>query len=175
MQKEAKWNFDNSYVKLPKLFFTKQEPIPVREAKLIIFNKELADTLGAPLQPEVFAGNDIPEGVEPLAQAYAGHQFGYFTMLGDGRALLLGEQITKSGERFDIQLKGSGRTPYSRGGDGRAALAPMLREYIISEAMYALRIPTTRSLAVVETGETVVREKYLPGAVLTRVAASHLE
>ena len=122
----------------------------------------------------VLAGNQIPEGALPLAQAYAGHQFGHFTMLGDGRALLLGEQITPLGERVDIQLKGSGRTPYSRGGDGRAALGPMLREYIISEAMHALGIPTTRSLAVVSTGESIIRETPLPGAILTRVAASHL-
>jgi serine/tyrosine/threonine adenylyltransferase len=122
----------------------------------------------------VLAGNRIPEGAVPLAQAYAGHQFGHFTLLGDGRALLIGEQITPSGERFDVQLKGSGRTPYSRGGDGRAALGPMLREYIISEAMHALGIPTTRSLAVVITGESVIRETDLPGAILTRVAASHL-
>ena len=174
MREEKRWNFDNSYAKLPKLFFTKQQPAPVRAPKLIIFNNELADTLGVPLQPEVFAGNNIPEGAEPLAQAYAGHQFGYFAMLGDGRALLLGEQITPSGGHFDIQLKGSGRTPYSRGGDGRAVLGPMLREYIISEAMYALRIPTTRSLAVVETGETVMREKNRLGAILTRIASSHL-
>ena len=122
----------------------------------------------------MFAGNGIPEGAFPLAQAYAGHQFGHFTMLGDGRAVLLGEQITPAGERVDIQLKGSGRTPYSRGGDGRAALGPMLREYIISEAMHALGIPTTRSLAVVSTGEPVIRETDLPGAILTRVAASHI-
>ena len=122
----------------------------------------------------VLAGNKIPEGSLPLAQAYAGHQFGHFNMLGDGRTLLLGEQINPQGERFDIQLKGSGRTPYSRGGDGRAALGPMLREYIISEAMYALGIPTTRSLAVVTTGESVIRETGLPGAILTRVAASHI-
>ena len=127
------------------------------------------------LDEAIFAGNALPPGAEPLAQAYAGHQFGGFTMLGDGRALLLGEQITPRGERFDIQLKGSGRTPYSRGGDGRAALGPMLREYIISEAMHALGIPTTRSLAVAATGEHVMREDGpLPGAVLTRVAASHI-
>ena len=173
MQKH-KWNFDNSYTKLPGLFYTKQAPVPVREPKLIIFNHALADFLGAPLQPEAFAGNVLPEGTDPLAQAYAGHQFGHFTMLGDGRAVLLGEQITSTGERFDIQLKGSGRTPYSRGGDGRAARAPMLREYIVSEAMFALGIPTTRSLAVVATGETVLREKPLPGAILTRVASSHI-
>src|SRR5699024_4440471 len=121
-----------------------------------------------------FAGNELPEGAESLAQAYAGHQFGHFTMLGDGRAVLLGEHITPSGERFDIQLKGSGRTPYSRGGDGRATLGPMLREYIISEAMHGLGIPTTRGLAVVTTGETVMREEPLPGAILTRVAASYI-
>lgn len=171
---QGKWNFNNSYTKLPKIFYTHQSPTTVRAPKLIIFNRSLASSLGVPLQLDVFAGNEIPKGAEPLAQAYAGHQFGYFTMLGDGRAILLGEQITDSGERFDIQLKGSGRTPYSRGGDGRAALGPMLREYIISEAMHALDIPTTRSLAVVTTGETITREEYMPGAVLTRVAASHI-
>lgn len=171
---QGKWNFNNSYTKLPKIFYTNQSPTTVRAPKLIIFNGSLASSLGVPLQLDVFAGNEIPKGAEPLAQAYAGHQFGYFTMLGDGRAILLGEQITDSGERFDIQLKGSGRTPYSRGGDGRAALGPMLREYIISEAMHELGIPTTRSLAVVTTGETITREEYLPGAVLTRVAASHI-
>lgn len=149
--------------------------------KLIILNYPLAKSLGLnvlELQSndgiEVFAGNQIPEGALPLAQAYAGHQFGHFTMLGDGRAILLGEQITPLGQRVDVQLKGSGRTPYSRGGDGRAALGPMLREYIISEAMHALGIPTTRSLAVVTTGESVIRETEQPGAILTRVAASHL-
>ena len=122
----------------------------------------------------MLAGNRFPEGALPIAQAYAGHQFGHFARLGDGRAMLIGEQITPLGERFDIQLKGSGRTPYSRGGDGRAALGPMLREYIISEAMHALGIPTTRSLAVVTTGESIIRETDLPGAIMTRVAASHL-
>ena len=169
-----KWNFDNSYTKLPALFFTKQKPDPVDIRQLVVFNYKLAEKLQAPLDLQTFAGNHIPDGAEPLAQAYAGHQFGYFNMLGDGRAVLLGEQITPDGERFDIQLKGSGRTPYSRGGDGRAALGPMLREYIISEAMHALRIPTTRSLAVVETKENVIREKAHPGAVLTRVASSHI-
>ena len=169
-----KWNFDNTYTKLPEQFFTKMYPTPVHAPKLVIFNNALADFLDAPFALQTFAGNSIPEGAEPLAQAYAGHQFGHFTMLGDGRAILLGEQINRYDERFDIQLKGSGRTPYSRGGDGRAALGPMLREYIISEAMYALRIPTTRSLAVVETGETVRREKELAGAILTRIAASHI-
>ena len=169
-----KWSFNNSYAGLPEFFYSKLNPTPVRAPRAVIFNNALAASLGAPRQLEVFSGNTIPDEAEPLAQAYAGHQFGRFTMLGDGRALLLGEQITGSGERFDIQLKGSGRTPYSRGGDGRAALGPMLREYIVSEAMNAFGIPTTRSLAVVETGETVVREKNLAGAVLTRVAASHI-
>ncbi|RJG25184.1 YdiU family protein [Paenibacillus thiaminolyticus] len=175
------WNFDNSYARLPQLFFTGQNPTPVRSPKLIIFNEKLAASLGLNVQAlnsddgaAVFAGNRIPEGAAPLAQAYAGHQFGHFTMLGDGRALLLGEQMTPMKERVDIQWKGSGRTPYSRGGDGRAALGPMLREYIISEAMHGLGIATTRSLAVVTTGEPVYRETELPGAVLTRVAASHL-
>ncbi|RWR12594.1 protein adenylyltransferase SelO [Siminovitchia fortis] len=181
MKKEIGWNFDNSYARLPKMFFSSINPTPVKSPELVILNDPLAESLG--LNPEalkgedgaaVFAGNEIPEGAEPLAQAYAGHQFGQFTMLGDGRAVLLGEQVTPKGERFDIQLKGSGRTPYSRGGDGRAALGPMLRECIISEAMYALGIPTTRSLAVVTTGEPVFRETRLEGAILTRVAASHL-
>ena len=168
------WNFNNTYTKLPKLFYSKQNPTPVDAPKMIIFNEALAESLNIPKQPQTFAGNAIPDGAEPISLAYAGHQFGHFTMLGDGRAVLLGEQITPSGERFDIQLKGSGKTPYSRGGDGRAALAPMLREYIISEAMHALGIPTTRSLAVVATGEVVRREKNLPGAILTRVASSHI-
>lgn len=177
----AGWNFDNSYARLPELLFTKLNPTPVRSPKLAVFNETLAASLGLAAEilqnddgAAVFAGNQIPEGALPLAQAYSGHQFGHFTMLGDGRAILLGEQITPSGERLDIQLKGSGQTPYSRRGDGRAALGPMLREYIISEAMHALGIPTTRSLAVVTTGETVIRETVLTGAILTRVAASHL-
>jgi len=175
------WNFDNSYARLPNLLFTSLTPTAVRSPELIILNHSLASSLGLKAQAleskngvAVFAGNRIPEGALPLAQAYAGHQFGHFALLGDGRALLLGEQITPQGERFDIQLKGSGRTPYSRRGDGRAALGPMLREYIISEAMYALGIPTTRSLAVVTTGESVIRETMQPGAILTRVASSHL-
>ena len=122
----------------------------------------------------MLSGNQIPEGIQPFAQAYAGHQFGNFTMLGDGRAIVLGEHVTPSGQRYDIQFKGSGRTPYSRGGDGRAALGPMLREYIISEAMHALGVPTTRSLAVITTGEKVLRENELPGAILTRIAGSHI-
>jgi len=175
------WNFDNSYIRLPKVFYDGLNPVPVRIPKLVAFNRSLSLTLGLNNRAldsaegtAVFAGNSIPEGAEPLAQAYAGHQFGYFTMLGDGRAILLGEHLTPEGERFDIQLKGSGRTPFSRQGDGRAALGPMLREYIISEAMHALGIPTTRSLAVVTTGEPVYRETPLQGAILTRVAASHL-
>ncbi|WP_053361487.1 protein adenylyltransferase SelO [Bacillus sp. FJAT-27251] len=173
------WNFDNSYARLPEAFFSTLNLNPVRSPETVILNKPLAQALGLNIQAlehetEVFAGNSVPEGAFPLAQAYAGHQFGHFTMLGDGRALLIGEQITPEGERVDIQLKGSGRTPYSRGGDGRAALGPMLREYIISEAMHALGIPTTRSLAVVATGEPIRRETLLPGAILTRVAASHL-
>ncbi|MBI0579087.1 YdiU family protein [Neobacillus cucumis] len=180
-QNETGWNFDNSYARLPESFFTSQNLNPVRSPNLIILNGPLSASLGLDADKlqsgdgiAVLAGNRIPEGGSPLAQAYAGHQFGHFTMLGDGRALLLGEQITPQGERYDIQLKGSGRTRYSRGGDGRAALGPMLREYIISESMNALGIPTTRSLAVVETGETIARETYLPGAILTRVAASHI-
>ncbi|MBV7506386.1 YdiU family protein [Bacillus sp. sid0103] len=180
-RKEIGWKFDNSYARLSDSFFTRTDPTPVRSPKLIILNNPLAASLGLNDQEldgeygaSVFAGNQIPDGAIPLAQAYAGHQFGHFTKLGDGRAILFGEQITPKGERFDIQLKGPGRTPYSRGGDGRAALGPMLREYIISEAMHALGIPTTRSLAVVTTGEVVLRETALPGAILTRVAASHL-
>lgn len=178
---ETGWRFDNGYAKLPKLFSTNLNPTPVDSPQLIVLNESLATALGLSTQDlqkndgvEVLAGNRVPEGAFPIAQAYAGHQFGHFTMLGDGRAVLLGEQITPQGERVDIQLKGSGKTPYSRGGDGRAALGPMLREYIISEAMHALGIPTTRSLAVVTTGEPIIRETPLPGAILTRVASSHL-
>jgi len=178
---EAGWNLDNSYAHLPKALFTGIKPNPVCAPKLIILNEPLTTSLGLNVQAlksddglAVLAGNQVPVGSLPLAQAYAGHQFGHFTMLGDGRALLIGEQITPLGERFDIQLKGSGKTPYSRGGDGRAALGPMLREYIMSEAMHALGIATTRSLAVVTTGELVIRETDQPGAIMTRVAASHL-
>ncbi|WP_245237485.1 protein adenylyltransferase SelO family protein, partial [Paenibacillus ihuae] len=179
--RDAGWNLDISYASLPESFFSKLKPTPVRLPKLIILNEQLAAALGLNYPAlrsndglAVLAGNEVPEGAVPLAQAYAGHQFGHFTMLGDGRAVLIGEQITPPGARVDIQLKGSGRTPYSRRGDGRAALGPMLREYIISEAMHGLGIPTTRSLAVVTTGESVIRETEQPGAVLTRVAASHL-
>lgn len=174
------WRFDNSYARLPEALYSRVVPHAVPRPSLVVLNRDLAILLG--LDPEVlwrdgaevFSGNTPPPGAEPIAQAYAGHQFGGFTNLGDGRAILLGEQMTPRGARYDVQLKGSGRTPYSRGGDGRAALGPMLREYIISEAMHALGIPTTRSLAVVATGERVMREEALPGAVLTRVAASHI-
>lgn len=177
----AGWRWDHSYSRLPELFFARTTPQPVREPRLVVLNHPLARALGldpevlqAPENAGIFTGNQIPEGASPIAQAYAGHQFGHFTGLGDGRAILLGQQITPSGERRDIQLKGAGRTPFSRGGDGRAALGPMLREYIISEAMHALGVPTTRSLAVATSGEQVVRAEFLPGAVLTRTAASHI-
>ncbi|MGB3102746.1 MAG: YdiU family protein, partial [Psychrobacillus psychrotolerans] len=175
------WNLENTYTELPELLHTAINVNPVSNPKLVILNDAVATSLGlnskeleSTLGVEVLAGNKVIEGGIPLAQAYAGHQFGNFTMLGDGRALLLGEQITPSGELVDVQLKGSGRTPYSRGGDGRAGLGPMLREYIISESMHALGIPTTRSLSVVTTGESIMRETVQPGAVMTRIAASHL-
>lgn len=178
-----KINFQNTYVKLPDVFYTKTLPVPVTVPTLLIFNQELSNELRLQLNPEtdrhkiisIFSGNRIPEGAEPIALVYAGHQFGNFVpMLGDGRAILLGEVINSAGYRYDIQLKGCGKTPYSRGGDGRAALGPMLREYIVSEAMHALGIKSTRSLALVKTGEVVLRDKLLPGAILTRVAASHI-
>lgn len=174
------WKWDNSYARLPETLFRRQLPTPVSHPQLALVNESLAEELGLNVEAleldgaDILSGNEIDEGSDPLAQAYAGHQFGHFTMLGDGRAILLGEHIDPSGKRVDIQLKGAGRTPYSRGGDGRAALGPMLREYIISEALHGLRIPTTRSLAVVETGEEILRETMLPGAILTRVASSHL-
>lgn len=175
------WNFNNTYVDLPESLYSMQNPVPVKSPELVIYNKDLGQSLGLNNHllegndgTAIFAGNTIPYGAFPIAQAYAGHQFGYFTKLGDGRAILLGEHITKKSQRFDIQLKGSGRTIYSRGGDGRAALGPMLREYIVSEAMYNLGVPTTRSLAVVTTGENVYRESALTGAILTRVASSHI-
>jgi len=176
----AGWRFDNSYARLPEPLFTRTAPVPVRQPALVLFNDELAAVLGldASILHEhgaaVFAGNELPPGAEPIAQAYAGHQFGHFTNLGDGRAILLGEQLGPDGRRFDLQLKGAGRTRYSRSGDGRAALGPMLREHVIGEAMHALGIPTTRSLAVATTGAPVYREVPLTGAVLTRVAASHV-
>ncbi len=174
-------NLENSYASLPEIFFTRQSPSRVPSPKLAVLNYSLITSLGLNAQGlqsadgvDILAGNKTPEEAIPISQAYAGHQFGHFTMLGDGRAILLGEHITPQGDRFDIQLKGSGKTPYSRGGDGKAALGPMLREYIISEGMNALGIPTTRSLAVVTTGESIMRETELPGAILTRVAASHI-
>ena len=175
------FQLESTYAELPQVLFSKLSPTPVRQPEVVIFNEKLADDIGLNLtgmskevRTDLFAGNFVPEGTEPFAQAYAGHQFGNFTMLGDGRAIVLGEHQTPSGQRLDLQLKGSGRTPYSRGGDGRAALGPMLREYIISEAMHTLGIPTTRSLAVVTTGEKVYRETELPGAILTRIASSHI-
>jgi len=175
------WHFDNSYSRLPKIFKEDVNPVPVNSPELLILNKELAIKLDLDFSDtnndnlsKIFSGNLLPEGSNSIAQAYAGHQFGNFTMLGDGRAVLIGEHLTKNSERFDIQFKGSGRTPFSRSGDGRAVLGPMLREYIISEAMHSLKIPTTRSLAVVKTGEDVVREQISKGAILTRVALGHL-
>jgi uncharacterized protein YdiU (UPF0061 family) len=179
---EVRFGFDNTYARLPEHFFARLNPTPVATPHLVKVNKALAQELG--LDPdalaseqgvEILAGNRVAEGAEPLALAYAGHQFGYFVpQLGDGRANLLGEVVGRDGSRYDIQLKGSGRTPFSRAGDGRAALGPVLREYVVSEAMAALGVPTTRALAAVTTGEWVLRETSLPGAVLTRVAASHL-
>ena len=178
---EFRLNIENTYTELPQVLFSNTSPTPVTQPEVVLFNDKLAEEIGLNLsdmskevRADLFAGNFVPEGTEPFAQAYAGHQFGNFTMLGDGRAIVLGEHLTPSGQRLDLQLKGSGRTPYSRGGDGRAALGPMLREYIISEAMHALGIPTTRSLAVVTTGEKVYRETELPGAILTRIAGSHI-
>src|ERR1700749_1801816 len=174
--------FQNSYTALPANFFARVAPTPVVSPRLIKLNRPLAihlgldpDRLDSPEGAEILAGKGLPDGAEPIAMAYAGHQFGHFVpQLGDGRAILLGEVIDAGGVRRDIQLKGSGPTPFSRRGDGRAALGPVLREYIVSEAMAALGIPTTRSLAAVVTGEVVMRETALPGAVLTRVAASHV-
>jgi uncharacterized protein YdiU (UPF0061 family) len=174
--------FDNSFARLPSRFYARVDPSPVPAPRLVRINTALAETLG--IDPaelaseegvEMLAGNAVPEGAASIALAYAGHQFGQFSpQLGDGRAILLGEVVGRDGARRDIQLKGSGRTPFSRGGDGRAALGPVLREYIISEAMAALGVPTARALAAVTTGARVMRETALPGAVFTRVAASHI-
>jgi len=174
--------FQNTYAALPDNFFARVAPTPVDSPRLIKLNRPLAvhlgldpDRLGSPEGTEILAGKRIPDGADPIAMAYAGHQFGHFVpQLGDGRAILLGEVIDADGVRRDIQLKGSGPTPFSRRGDGRAALGPVLREYIVSEAMATLGIPTTRSLAAVVTGENVMRETPLPGAVLTRIASSHI-
>jgi len=170
--------FDNSYARLPAHFFQRIDPTPVAEPALIQVNRALAEELGIDadqLTAGMLAGNEVPNGAEPLAMAYAGHQFGNFVpQLGDGRAILLGEVIDRHGRRRDIQLKGAGQTAFSRRGDGRAALGPVLREYLMGEAMSAFGIPTTRALAAATTGEPVYRERPLPGAVLTRVASSHL-
>ncbi|WP_440933987.1 protein adenylyltransferase SelO [Candidatus Pelagibacter sp.] len=178
---KVNWKFDNTYSKLSKSFRELIKPTPVHKPEIIIFNHQLAKDLNLDFSrlnneelSNIFSGNDLPKETITLAQAYAGHQFGHFTMLGDGRAVLLGEHLDNKKNRYDIQFKGSGRTSFSREGDGRAALAPMLREYLISEAIHALKIPTTRSLAVVKTGEKVVRENLLDGAILTRVASSHI-
>ncbi|MBP3889288.1 MAG: YdiU family protein [Cellulosilyticum sp.] len=178
---DSDFKLENTYISLPELFFSRQLPSLVPTPQLVLFNKGLASEISL---PESFfttekglaflCGNQLLKESIPIAQAYAGHQFGYFSTLGDGRAILLGEYVTPSGQRLDVQLKGSGRTPYSRRGDGKAALGPMLREYIISEGMHALGIPTTRSLAVVTTGERVYREQPLEGAILTRLAQSHI-
>ena len=181
MNVNINWNFDNSYSKLPESFKENIKPVKVKNPELIMLNKSLASDLDLDFSntnkielSSLFAGNELPEDSNSIAQAYAGHQFGHFTMLGDGRAVLIGEHLSKNKERYDIQFKGSGKTAFSRNGDGRAALGPMLREYLISESMHYLNIPTTRSLAVVKTGEDVIREAPLRGAILTRVASSHL-
>jgi uncharacterized protein YdiU (UPF0061 family) len=175
------WCFDNTYSRLPDPFKEEINPVPVKNPEIVILNKTLSKELNLDFSnlndkkiSELFSGNSLPAGSNSIAQAYAGHQFGNITMLGDGRAVLIGDHLSKKKERYDIQFKGSGKTTFSRNGDGRAALGPMLREYIISEAMYNLNIPTTRSLAVVKTGEEVIRETPLQGAILTRVALSHL-
>jgi uncharacterized protein YdiU (UPF0061 family) len=175
------FNFDHSYRELPRKFYALQKPEPVAAPNVVILNEALAQDLGLDFSKchpsglaDLFSGNELPDAAETFAQAYAGHQYGHFTILGDGRAIVLGEHVAPNGQRYDIQFKGSGRTPYSRNGDGRAALGPMLREYMISESMQALGIPTTRSLAVVTTGESIQRETVLPGAILTRVAHSHI-
>ena len=175
------WHFDNTYSKLSNTFKEEVKPTPVHNPELVVLNDQLAKDLNLDFSKiekkdlsQIFSGNTLPKGSTTIAQAYAGHQFGHFTMLGDGRAVLLGEHLVNNTNRFDVQFKGSGRTSFSRSGDGRAVLGPMLREYIISEAIHSLKIPTTRSLAVVKTGEKIVRENLLPGAILTRVASSHI-
>ena len=175
------WRFDNTYARLPDVLFAPATPTPVPAPRVVVLNHGLARQLGLhfdAMSPDaaanLLAGQELPPGSQPVAQAYAGHQFGSFTMLGDGRAILLGEHRSPSGQLMDIHVKGAGQTQFSRRGDGRAALGPMLREYVISEAMAALGVPTTRSLAVVTTGEPVYRQTVLKGAMLTRVAASHL-
>ena len=180
-KKNIGWKFDNTYLNLPQSMLSKLNPTPVKYPEIILFNHDLSKEINLDFSRVdnkelalIFSGNELPDGSDSIAQAYAGHQFGHFTILGDGRALTIGEHLDKNKNRFDIQFKGSGKTPYSRNADGRAALGPMLREYIISEAMHNLGIPTTRSLAVTKTGENVIRETILKGAILTRVASSHI-
>ena len=181
MKNTMNWNFDNSYSRLSDAFKEHIEPVAVKNPKLVLMNEDLVEELNLDFSKidkneldALFTGNILPEGSNAIAQAYAGHQFGHFTMLGDGRAVLIGEHVTNNNKRYDIQFKGSGKTTFSRNGDGRAALGPMLREYIISEAMHNLNIPTTRSLAVAKTGEKIMRDNPLQGAILTRVASSHI-
>src|SRR5699024_6862156 len=174
------WNFDNTYTMLPDVFYKKQLPARVERPELMLLNEELGHELGLHMDAlreegaAIFSGNQIVEGSEPFAQAYAGHQLEHFTMLGDGRAVMLGEHVTPSGKRVDIQLKGAGQTPFSRRGDGRATLGPVLREYIVSQAIHHLNIRTSRACAAVKTGEDVWRERLYEGAVLTRVSSSHI-
>ena len=181
MKNTINWNFDNSYSRLSNAFKENIKPKGVKNPELVLINQNLAQELDLDFTKidkhelsALFTGNILPEGSNTIAQAYAGHQFGHFTMLGDGRAVLIGEHLTKSNKRYDVQYKGSGKTAFSRNGDGRAALGPMLREYIISEAMHNLNIPTTRSLAVAKTGEKIIRDTPLQGAILTRIASSHI-
>ena len=181
MKNNINWNFDNSYSRLSNTFKENIRPIGVKNPELVLINLDLAQELNLDFTKidkhelsALFTGNILPEGSNTIAQAYAGHQFGHFTMLGDGRAVLIGEHLTKSNKRYDVQYKGSGKTAFSRNGDGRAALGPMLREYIISEAMHNLNIPSTRSLAVAKTGEKIIRDNPLQGAILTRIASSHI-
>ena len=181
MKNTINWNFDNSYSRLSNAFKENIKPKGVKNPELVLINQDLAQELNLDFTKidkhelsALFTGNILPEGSNTIAQAYAGHQFGHFTMLGDGRAVLIGEHLTKSNKRYDVQYKGSGKTAFSRNGDGRAALGPMLREYIISEAMHNLNIPSTRSLAVAKTGEKIIRDTPLQGAILTRIASSHI-
>jgi len=181
LKKKIGWKFDNTYSTLSESMFSKLSPTPVKTPELVLFNHSLSKEIDLDFSQvnnkelaSIFSGNQLPEGSESIAQAYAGHQFGHFTILGDGRALTIGEHLDKNKNRYDIQFKGSGKTPYSRNADGRAALGPMLREYIVSEAMHNLKVPTTRSLSVIKTGEDVIRETILKGAILTRVASSHI-
>ena len=178
---KIEWNFNNTYLSLPKIMLSEQKPDIVEKPEVVIINHALSKELGLNLLDlddkylaSVFSGNSLPDGSKTISMAYAGHQFGHFTILGDGRAITIGEHVTRNNQGFEIQFKGSGKTKFSRDGDGKAALGPMLREYIISEAMHYLNIPTTRSLAVIKTGEKVIRETELKGAILTRVATSHL-